>query len=140
MAYRSSTDGDHGLGSSAILFDPSHADRVDIADAELLFRGHFGRSGPDLVLTGQDGHRHIVPDYFSNPNRPALVTPNGARLSAELVDLLAGPQAPQQYAQATTPASAEAIGKIEKVVGIVNVVPTVFRLRFTLAMRSTKAM
>ena len=122
MAYGSSTDGDYGLGSSAILVDPSHTDRVDIADAELLFRGHFGRSGPDLVLTGQDGHRHIVPDYFSNANRPALVTPNGARLSAELVDLLAGPQAPQQYAQATTPASAEAIGKIEKVLGIVNVV------------------
>ena len=122
MAYGFSTDGDHGLGSSAILFDPSHADRVDITDAELLFRGHFGRSGPDLVLTGQDGHRHVVPGYFSNANRPTLAAPNGAQLSADLVDLLAGSQAPRQYAQATTTAPAEAIGKIEKVVGIVNVV------------------
>ena len=122
MAYGFSTDGDHGLGSSAILFDPSHADRIVITDAELLFRGHFGRSGPDLVLTGQDGHRHVVPGYFSNANRPTLVAPNGAHLSADLVDLLAGSQAPRQYAQATTTAPAEAIGKIEKVVGIVNVV------------------
>ena len=38
MAYGFSTDGDHGLGSSAILFDPSHADRIDITDAELLFQ------------------------------------------------------------------------------------------------------
>ena len=122
MAYESSTDGDHGLGSSAILFDPSHADRIVITDSELLFRGHFGRSGPDLVLTGQDGDRHVVPGYFSNANRPTLVAPNGAHLSADLVDLLAGSQAPRQYAQATTTAPAEAIGKIEKVVGIVNVV------------------
>ena len=122
MAYGSLTDGDHGLGSSAILFDPSHADRIDITDSELLFRGHFGRSGSDLVLTGQDGHRHVVPGYFSNANRPTLVAPNGAHLSADLVDLLAGSQAPRQYAQATTTAPAEAIGKIEKVVGIVNVV------------------
>ena len=51
------------------------------------------------------------------------MAPNGAHLSADLVDLLAGSQAPRQYAfRATTTALAEAIGKIEKVVGIVNVV------------------
>src|ERR1700675_1706373 len=121
MAYRSSTEGDFGVGPSAIHFDASHADRVDISDAELLFRGHFGRSGPDLVLTGQDGHRHIVPGYFSDANRPALPAPHGALLWADLVDLLAGSQAPGQYAQATTTAPGYAIGKIEKVVGVVNV-------------------
>ena len=94
MAHKSSTEGGYGIGASVFHFDASHPDSVDISDAELLFRGHFGRSGPDLVLTGQDGHRHIVPGYFSDPNRPALVAPNGARLSADLVDLLAGSQAP----------------------------------------------
>ena len=39
--------------------DASHADRIDIPDAELLFRGHFARSGPDLVLTGQSGGGHF---------------------------------------------------------------------------------
>src|SRR3984893_10780258 len=50
------------------------------------------------------------------------IPPNDARLSADLVDLLAGSQAPRQYAQATTTAPGYAIGKIEKVVGVVNVV------------------
>ena len=122
MAYGSSTEGGYGIGASVFHFDASHPDRIDIPDAELLFRGHFGRSGPDLLLTGQDGHRHIVPDYFASEKHPSLYAPNGAHLSGDLVDLLTGPQAPRQYAQATTTPPADAIGKIEKVVGVVNVV------------------
>ena len=44
-------------------------------------------------------------------------SPNGASLSADLVDLLAGSPAPGQYAQAQTTVPAEVIGKIEKVIG-----------------------
>jgi hypothetical protein len=121
MAYASS-EGGYGAGASVFHFDPSHSDYISVPDAELLFRGHFGRSGPDLTLTGQDGHHHIIPGYFSSEHHPALVAPNGASLSAELVDLLAGSPAPGQYAQAngaTLPA--DAIGKVEKVIGNVTV-------------------
>ncbi len=121
MAYASS-EGGYGTGASVFHLDASHSDFISIPDAELLFRGHFGRSGPDLVLTGQDGHHHIIPGYFASEKHPALVAPNGARLSADLVDLLAGSRAPGQYAQAQPTAPADSIGKIEKVVGIVNVV------------------
>ena len=97
--------------------DANHPDSVNIPDAELLFTGDFRREGPDLILTGHDGRRHIVPDYFAGEKHPALVAPNGASLSGDLIDLLAGSPAPGQYAQAQPTAPANPIGKIEKVVG-----------------------
>ncbi|MGO9049656.1 MAG: hypothetical protein ACLQFW_22720, partial [Xanthobacteraceae bacterium] len=117
MVYRSSTEGGYGTGASVSHVDASHADRIDIPDAELLFRGHFARSGPDLVLTGQDGHRFVVTNYFASEKHPDLVAPNGAHLSGDLVDLLAGSPTHGQYAQAGTTLPPEAIGKVEKVVG-----------------------
>lgn len=122
MVYRSSIEGSYGGDASVFHADASHPDRVDIPDAELLFRGHFARSGPDLVLTGQDGHRHIVPDYFATEKHPDLIAPNGAHLSGDTVSLLAGSPAPGQYAQAGTVLPPEAIGKVEKVVGQVTLI------------------
>ncbi len=124
MAY-ASAEGGYGAGAPAISvfhFDAARPDHVNIPDAELLFTGDFRRAGPDLVLTGHDGRHHIVPDYFSGEKHAALVAPNGASLSADLVDLLAGSPTPGQYAQAQTTAPADAIGKVEKVVGHVVVV------------------
>ena len=122
MVYRSSTEGGDGSGVSTDHVDASHADRIDISDAELLFRGHFARSGPDLILTGQDGHRLVVTGYFTTEKHPDLVAPNGAHLTGDLVDLLAGSPTPGQYAQAKTTLPPEAIGKVEKVVGQVTLI------------------
>ena len=74
MAYGSFADGGYGSGASTDHVDASHADRIDISDAELLFRGHFARSGPDLLLTGQDGHRLVVTGYLASclQNRPSV--------------------------------------------------------------------
>ena len=120
MAYTSG-DGDCRNDASLFRLDAS-ANTVSIPDAELLFRGHFARSGPDLVLTGQDGYPHIVPGYFASEKQPALIAPNGARLSGDLVAHLAGSPTPGHYAQAQTTAPTDPIGQIEKVVGVVNVV------------------
>ena len=122
MVYRSSTEGGYGIGASTDHVDASHADRIDISDAELLFRGHFARSGPDLVLTGQDGHRFVVTGYFASEKHPDLVAPNGAHLNGDLVDLLAGSPTPGHYAQAGTTLPPDAIGKVEKVVGQVTLI------------------
>jgi hypothetical protein len=35
---------------------------VTIPDAHLLFTAEFNRKGSDLVLTGDDGHKILVPD------------------------------------------------------------------------------
>jgi FecR protein len=122
MSHRSSTEGGYAIGASTDQVDASHADRIDIPDAELLFRGHFARSGPDLILTGQDGHRLVVTGYFASEKHPDLVAPNGAHLSGNLVDLLAGSPTPGQYAQAKTTLPPEAVGKVEKVVGQVTLI------------------
>ena len=117
MAYASGSGGGDGQPAHPIHTDANHPDSVNIPDAELLFTGDFRRAGPDLILTGHDGRRHIVPDYFAGEKHPALVAPNGASLSADLIDLLAGSPAPGHYAQAQPTAPATPIGKIEKVVG-----------------------
>jgi hypothetical protein len=122
MAYGSPNEGGYGIGVSTDHVDASLADRIDIPDAELLFRGHFARSGPDLILTGQDGHRLVVTGYFTSEKHPDLAAPNGAHLAGDLVDLLAGSPTPGQYAQAKTTLPPEAIGKVEKVVGQVTLI------------------
>jgi len=122
MAY-ASAEGGYGASAPSVLhLDASHADYVRVPDTELLFHGELRRAGPDLVLTGHDGHRHIISGYFSGEKHPALVAPNGARLSADLVDLLAGSSAPRQYAQAQSTMPSDAVGKVEKVVGTATVI------------------
>src|SRR5277367_3583411 len=109
--------GDYGASASVLAVDSSHPDQIIVHDAQLLFTADFGRHGPDLVLTGHDGHHHILPDYFATEHRPALAAPNGARLTPDVIDLLAGSPAPNEYAQAQPAASAGPIGRVEKVVG-----------------------
>ena len=121
MAHGFTMHGGLGAGGSAILHESSDHS-VLVPDTELLFTAQFHRAGPDLVLTGRDGAHHLVPGYFSSEHHPALVAPNGAHLSPDTVDLLAGSPTPGHYAQAQPTAPPDAIGKIEKVVGDVSVV------------------
>jgi hypothetical protein len=123
MAYASAEGGGgYGVDASIIHFDPAHADHIKVPDAELLFRGEYQRLGPDLVVTGPDGRHHIIPGYFSSEKHPALVAPNGASLTPDVVDLLAGSPTPGQYAQAQPTTPPDSIGKVEKVIGSVTVV------------------
>ena len=87
------------------LSDGPALERVEIGDTHFLFTAHFKKSGPDLILTGDDGHRLVLLDYFNLAKRPDL-TSHGATMSADLVTRLAGPDAPGQYAQAGAPAGA----------------------------------
>src|SRR5580704_9410331 len=121
MAHGFTVQGGLGAAGSVIPHDSS-AHSVLVPDTELLFTAQFHRAGPDLVLTGRDGQHHLVPGYFESEHHPALVAPNGAHLSPETVDLLAGSPTPGHYAQAQPTAPPDSIGKIEKVVGDVTVV------------------
>jgi hypothetical protein len=122
MAYASAMGG-YGAGASLINPDTSHVGIIDVPDAELLFRGEFHRAGPDLVLIGQDGHRFVIPSYFSSEHPAALAAPNGARLSADVVAMLAGSVAPDHYAQAQgQTVLPDVIGRVEKVIGDCTVV------------------
>ncbi|MBL8575750.1 MAG: VCBS domain-containing protein [Mesorhizobium sp.] len=88
---------------------------VQIADAEALFLGDYSRQGHDLVIE-HDGKTLFVEDYFSG-QAGNLVGPTGAFLTPDVVDALAGPMAPGQYAQAGD-AAAAALVQIGKVVSL----------------------
>src|SRR5271154_1072417 len=123
MASAFAREGGYGGAAASVIHpDSSHADQIIVPDAQLLFTADFRRAGPDLVLTGQDGRHHIVPGYFSSESRAALMAPNGASLSADLVELLAGSPTPGQYAQAQPITPPDPIGKVEKVVGNVTII------------------
>jgi hypothetical protein len=81
--------------------DGHHDSSVTIPDAHFLFHADFKRTGSDLTLTGDDGHRVVVPGYFQHEHLPTLLSPEGAALTGDIVEALAGSVAPGQYAQAT---------------------------------------
>ena len=72
------------------------SDAIIVSDAQLLFHGDFKRSGFDLVLSGAD-RELVLHDYFKGDQRAALSSPDGAHLTGNLVNALAGHV---EYAQA----------------------------------------
>jgi hypothetical protein len=109
-------NGDHAYVARLSLSEWPAPDHVEIDDSQFLFSAHFKKAGADLVLTGDDGHRLVLVDYFNLAKRPDL-TSHGATMSADLVTHLAGPDAPGQYAQAGAPAGGQVIGKCERIGG-----------------------
>src|ERR1700716_290254 len=92
---------------------------VSIPDAHFLFHADFKRAGSDLVLTGEDGHRVVVPGYFKHEHLPSLLSPDGGAVTGDVVEALVGSQAPDQYAQAGTQVQTSplAIGRVASVEG-----------------------
>src|SRR3954462_12010045 len=103
----------------AVPIDSADGASVTIPDAEFLFHAEFKRAGSDLTLTGQDGHKLVIPGYFNHDKLPTLLAPDGAALTGDVVSALAGPLAPGQYAQAGAPApsAAQPIGRVATVQG-----------------------
>ena len=97
--FESTTGSADQPAPSVVVAEPD-AKFVVVPDAALLFTADYKRSGPDLVLTGQDGRHTVVQDYFKTDNPLKLMAPNGASLQPDVVDLLAGAHSHHQYAQA----------------------------------------
>ncbi len=90
------------------------SDAIVVPDAQLLFGGEFKRTGVDLVLSG-DGRELVLHDYFKGEKHAPLASPDGAHLTGDLVDALAGQV---QYAQAGGNAAAgQVIGHVTKLAG-----------------------
>jgi fibronectin-binding autotransporter adhesin len=91
------------------------SDAIIVPDAKLLFEGDFKRSGVDLILS-KDGHETVVHDYFKGEKRVALSSPDGAHLTGDIVNALAGHV---EYAQAGggLAAAAAVVGHVTKLMG-----------------------
>ena len=74
--------------------------------------------GPDLVLSGADGEKLLVRDYFSSDIPPNLLSDvGGVQLLGRSVELLVGPQNPSVFAQTTELLPVEPIGVVDTVAG-----------------------
>ena len=91
------------------------ADAIVVEDAHLLFNAQFKRSGVDLVLSKDDSEL-VLHDYFKGEKRATLASPDGAHLTGDLVNALAGNV---QYAQATdgNAGAGKVIGHVSKLAG-----------------------
>jgi VCBS repeat-containing protein len=90
---------------------------LQVPDGFDIFSAQFSRDGDDLVIAANDSPPLTVIDYFTVDSPPNLEMPNGAMLTGDVVELLAGPRAPGQYAQADAPEGAESIGRVETMSG-----------------------
>jgi von Willebrand factor type A domain/RTX calcium-binding nonapeptide repeat (4 copies)/FecR protein len=100
---------------------PSMEGGANVVDAHLLFSGDYGREGQDLLISGE-GASVRVPGYFATATPADLVSPDGAVLRGDTVELLAGPRAPGQYAQAGGPGGAgDAVGHVGQITGSATV-------------------
>ena len=116
----------HVFDASNVVATPHEAsDYITVPDAHLLFNGEFKRVGTnDLKIEGSDGKSFFIEDYFSTDKHKHLMSPEGALLTSNIVDALAGPLAPGQHAQAgAQPAASQAaIGRVETASGSCTVV------------------
>jgi len=98
-------------------FISAAGDSVNVPDAKLMFTGDYSRSGENLVLTGDDGASLVVGGYFASETPATLVSPSGSILTGDIVEALAGPMFPGQYAQAGGPEGAQPIGTVVSLSG-----------------------
>lgn len=92
-------------------------ENVTVPDAHLLFNGQYSRVGVDLAISGESGTKLFIIDYFNQGARPDLISPDGAKLTGDVVEMLAGSQTPGQYAQTSAPSGAKPIGVVETMNG-----------------------
>jgi VCBS repeat-containing protein len=115
---------DFARPSQTAIGEPGGGGLITVPDAHLLFNGDFQRHGSDLKIVGEEGKSFLVPDYFKGEKNPTLLSPEGAALTGDIVEALAGPRAPGQYAQAGQQQTSDqpAIGRVEQVSGNATIV------------------
>lgn len=113
--------GEDFQGVSQTIVTPNAGGEIAVGTAATLLNAKFVRDGADLVLTNNGSENVRIVDYFAQTPPADLVAENGARLTGETVEKLAGPMAPGQYAQASTSDGGQAIGQVETLEGAAQV-------------------
>lgn len=135
MALRNIPIEETGAASGSISFSTTTVIDALSSEAKMLPSGQFAsdaqysKHGTDLHLTGPDGTTVIVRDYFLADPAPDLMTPEGGRLSAELIQSFTPPEAAGQAAQAgptvlAAAPNASPVGQATSTEGTVYVVRT----------------
>src|SRR6056297_623909 len=111
MRFAGSIDGPQE--EATILLQSVSGEAVTVHDPALVFSAEFSRDGSDLVLKNPGAPSVRVVDYFAQATPPDLTTPGGATLRGPVVERLAGPEAPGQYAQVGQSPQGDPIGQVE---------------------------
>lgn len=88
-----------------------------VGEGFALFEAEFERAGQDLLIQDMSGDILRLPGYFLGDTPTEVISENGASLSGRVVERLAGPLFPGQYAQAAGVDLSEAIGQVETLSG-----------------------
>ena len=80
-------------------------------------KANLSRSQTDLIAISPEGEKIEFIDYFTNYDLPSIQTENGLMFNGSLIDILAGPLAPGQYAQASGEGGLS-IGVVSSLTGI----------------------
>jgi Ca2+-binding RTX toxin-like protein len=105
-----------------IIIEAKPGQPVVVPASGLLEGADYVRSGPDLILIGEDGTRILVRDYFATDDPSDLIGDNGAIIDGDLAGRLAGSMAPGDYAQAKAGLAGQSIGRADTLSGSVQVV------------------
>ncbi|WP_139837876.1 Ig-like domain-containing protein, partial [Roseovarius litorisediminis] len=105
------------IDGDVIYLDATGVSQVTMPDAGQLFSGEFVRFGSDLIVQSDGAPDVRITDYFRQGEPADLLSPDGAILRGDLVERLAGPEAPGQYAQVGETQLADPIGQVESVEG-----------------------
>ncbi|NKB60244.1 MAG: DUF4114 domain-containing protein [Alphaproteobacteria bacterium] len=107
------------FGATTVI-DATSPDTLTLPSGKFATDATFLKQGDDLQLTGPDGETVIVRDYFLGDPAPDLMTPEGGRLSPELVNSFTPPEAAGQFAQMGA-GGAQPIGQAQSTAGTVFV-------------------
>ena len=117
-------DGISPVSGSSVVADAGGQTSVMLPSGRFASAAEYLQQGDDLLLIGPDGTTVTVRDYFLTDSPPLLTTPEGDRITLEIVSAFTPPEAAGQVAQAGSTASAEAIGQVSSVSGKAYVVRT----------------
>ena len=112
-----------GIGSSSArpeVIDAGSQSQIVVPGHDFIVNADYQRVGHDLVLS-ENGREVVIRGYFDSEHPPTLVSGEGAVVAGDTAARLAGPMAPGQYAQATAPQAAPAVGRVETIEGQVTI-------------------
>ncbi|MGE4313365.1 MAG: FecR domain-containing protein [Pseudobdellovibrionaceae bacterium] len=118
------SDGNAGETAQSIILQSAQFDDVPVPNAEFLSRAVMTQDGQDLIMETPDGLTLIIEGYFARPDTPDLVSPEGNKITPEMVKSFIQAQA-SDYAQDDLAMNdASPVGHLGEVKGDADIIRT----------------
>lgn len=101
--------------SNSLTLQADGSDQINLPDSSFVRDADLSRDGMDLVLETPNGETITIEEYFAQTQPPALVAPNGMRLTPELIQSFT--HGGNEYAAANTQTDVSPIGAVQEISG-----------------------